>query len=123
MGRSRWAAPAPPPTCHAPQCEHRHTTDRWRSSVQVRVTDQGPGIPRNDRERVFEEFYRRDAGRGRGGTGLGLAIARAIIRAHGGTISVGSAPTGGTAVTFELPITKPDPETSPRATRQDGVAT
>ena len=77
---------------------------RWRSSVQVRVTDQGPGIPAEDRDRVFEEFYRRDAGRARGGTGLGLAIARAIVHAHGGTISVGRSPTGGTAVTFELPI-------------------
>ena len=77
---------------------------RWRSSVQVRVTDQGPGIPADDRERVFEEFYRRDAGGARGGTGLGLAISRAIVNAHGGTISIGRAPTGGTAVTFELPI-------------------
>ena len=77
---------------------------RWRSSVQVRVTDQGPGIPAGDRGRVFEEFYRRDAGGVRGGTGLGLAISRAIIDAHGGTISIGRAPTGGTAVTFELPI-------------------
>ena len=77
---------------------------RWRSSVQVRVSDQGPGIPLEDRERVFEEFYRRDAGGASGGTGLGLAISRAIVLAHGGTISVGRAPTGGTAVTFELPI-------------------
>ena len=86
---------------------------RWRSSVQVRVTDQGPGIPTEDRERVFEEFYRRDAGGARGGTGLGLAISRAIVNAHGGTISIGRAPTGGTAVTFELPIADRESTTAP----------
>jgi two-component system sensor histidine kinase KdpD len=81
---------------------------RWRSAIQVRVTDQGPGIPPADRERVFEEFYRHDAGGGRGGTGLGLAIARAVVVAHGGRIWAGAAPGGGTAVSFELPITKED---------------
>ena len=86
---------------------------RWRSSIQVRVTDQGPGIPPEDRERVFDEFYRRDSGGARGGTGLGLAISRAIVEAHGGTISVGLAPTGGTAVTFELPITESESVTAP----------
>ena len=85
---------------------------RWRSAVQVRVTDQGPGIRPDDRERVFEEFYRRDAGGARGGTGLGLAISRAIVQAHGGAISVGVAPTGGTAVTFELPIAESEAVTA-----------
>ncbi|HEX6581643.1 MAG TPA: ATP-binding protein [Actinomycetota bacterium] len=80
------------------------TAARWHSAVQVRITDQGPGIPAEDRDRVFEEFYRRDAGAGRGGTGLGLAIARAVVVAHGGTISARSAPGGGTAIVFELPI-------------------
>ncbi len=87
-----------------PGSEIHITAARWRSAVQVRVTDQGPGIPESDRERVFEEFYRHDAGGGKGGTGLGLAIARAIVVAHGGTILAGAAPGGGTAVTFELPI-------------------
>ena len=94
---------------------------RWRSSVQVRVTDQGPGIPEEDRERVFEEFYRRDAGGARGGTGLGLAISRAIVNAHGGTISIGRAPTGGTAVTFELPIA--DRESTPAPAGRGGATT
>lgn len=80
------------------------TAARWRSSVQVRVTDQGPGIAAEDRERVFEEFFRRDAPGVRSGTGLGLSIARAVMLAHGGSISVGTAPGGGAAVTFELPI-------------------
>jgi two-component system, OmpR family, sensor histidine kinase KdpD len=96
---------------------------RWRSAVQVRVTDQGPGISPEDRERVFEEFYRHDAGEGRGGTGLGLAIARAVVLAHGGSISVTTAPGGGTAVTFELPILKEEERPDRPATVRGGAAT
>ena len=73
---------------------------RWRDGVQVRVADQGPGIGKEDRERVFEPFVR---GEGSAGTGLGLAIARAIVDAHGGTIRLSDAPGGGTAVVIELP--------------------
>jgi two-component system sensor histidine kinase KdpD len=76
----------------------------WQECVQVRVSDRGSGIPAADREVVFEPFYRRDAGPGRGGSGLGLAIARAIVLAHGGRIWIEGAPTGGTAVVFEIPV-------------------
>ena len=72
----------------------------WHDGVQVRVSDQGPGVDRADRERLFEPFIR---GEGSTGTGLGLAIARAIVEAHGGTIVLGDAPGGGLAVTIELP--------------------
>ncbi len=72
--------------------------------VQVRVADRGPGIPPDDRERVFEAFYRGDAAPERPGSGLGLAIARAVVVAHGGKIWVEGAPGGGTVVVFELPI-------------------
>lgn len=72
---------------------------RWHGGVQVRIADQGPGIPAEQRERVFEPFVRGEASTG---SGLGLAIARAIVEAHGGRIRVGSAPGGGTAVTVEL---------------------
>jgi two-component system sensor histidine kinase KdpD len=72
--------------------------------VQVRVADRGPGIALDDRERVFEAFYRGDAAPERPGSGLGLAIARAVVVAHGGTIWVEGAPGGGTVVVFELPI-------------------
>jgi len=75
----------------------------WHDAVQVRIVDQGPGVPSEDRELVFQEFFRRDAGSGRGGTGLGLAISRAIVQAHGGRIWLEGAPTGGTAVVFEVP--------------------
>jgi two-component system sensor histidine kinase KdpD len=73
---------------------------RWHDGVQVRIADQGPGIPREERDRVFEPFVRGD---GSTGTGLGLAIARAIVAAHGGTIRIGEEPGGGTAVVLELP--------------------
>jgi len=73
---------------------------RWRDGVQVRIADRGPGIPREERERVFEPFVR---GEGSAGTGLGLAIARAIVEAHGGTIRVADEPGGGTAIVIELP--------------------
>jgi two-component system sensor histidine kinase KdpD len=73
---------------------------RWRDGVQIRVADRGPGIPREERERVFEPFVR---GEGSTGTGLGLAIARAIVEAHGGTIRVADEPGGGAAVVIELP--------------------
>ena len=81
----------------------------WQQAVQVRVADQGPGIPPEDQERVFEAFYRRDGSDGRSGSGLGLAIARAIVLAHGGRIWIEGAPSGGTAVVFELPITDAEP--------------
>lgn len=83
----------------------------WRGGVQVRVADQGPGIAPEDRERVFEAFARGgtlgpDSG---GGAGLGLAIARAIVLAHGGRIRIEGAPGGGTAVVFELPVRDAEP--------------
>jgi two-component system, OmpR family, sensor histidine kinase KdpD len=73
---------------------------RSHDGVQVRVADQGPGVARDQRERVFEPFVR---GEGSTGTGLGLAIARAIVDAHGGTVRLGEAPGGGAAVVIELP--------------------
>jgi two-component system sensor histidine kinase KdpD len=73
---------------------------RWHDGVQIRIADRGPGVPREDRERVFEPFVR---GEGSTGTGLGLAIARAIVEAHGGTIRLTDEPGGGTAVVIELP--------------------
>jgi two-component system sensor histidine kinase KdpD len=83
----------------------------WRSGVQVRVADDGPGIPPQDRQRVFEAFTSGDAAGPDGGTrsGLGLAIARAIVLAHGGRIHIEGTPSGGTAVVFELPARDAEP--------------
>jgi two-component system, OmpR family, sensor histidine kinase KdpD len=78
------------------------TVAGWRNGVQVRVADRGPGIPVDERERVFDAFVR-GADTSESGSGLGLAIARAIVEAHGGRIWIEEAPGGGSAVVFELP--------------------
>jgi two-component system, OmpR family, sensor histidine kinase KdpD len=82
------------------------TAARWHDVVRLSVSDQGPGVPTEDRERVFEAFYRRDAGAGRAGSGLGLAIVRAIATAHGGRAWLEGSPTGGALVTLELPAAR-----------------
>jgi signal transduction histidine kinase len=73
--------------------------------IEVEVEDRGDGIPAGERELVFEAFYRggTDAPRSTNGAGLGLAVARAIIDAHGGKIWLPSTQTG-TRVRFSLPI-------------------
>ena len=73
--------------------------------VEVWVGDDGPGIPAESRERVFERFYRVDRARSRdtGGTGLGLAIVKHIIQAHGGEVWVNSELEKGSTFHFTLP--------------------
>lgn len=75
--------------------------------VRFRVADEGPGIPPEERQGIFERFRRLDGAKP--GSGLGLYICRGLVEAHGGTISVGEAPGGGAEFTFTLP----------RATKQD----
>jgi signal transduction histidine kinase len=74
-------------------------------SALLRVVDDGPGIPIDQRDKVFERFVRLDADRSRrgGGTGLGLAIVAEIVTAHDGTVSIGDRAGGGTVVTVQLP--------------------
>jgi signal transduction histidine kinase len=72
-------------------------------AVRLEVADQGPGIPEEARERVFERFYSVDESRSGGGAGLGLAIARWIVDLHGGTIRVDEAPSKGCRMLVELP--------------------
>ncbi|HEX2031616.1 MAG TPA: ATP-binding protein [Actinomycetota bacterium] len=74
---------------------------RFRDEVEARVSDRGPGIPAEERERVMEPFVRGEA---TGGTGLGLSIARAIVESHGGRIWIRDTPGGGTTVVFRLPL-------------------
>ena len=73
--------------------------------VRVVIEDEGPGIPEADLERVFEPFVRLDESRSRdtGGAGLGLAIARTIIRGHGGDIRLENRAQGGLRATVVLP--------------------
>ena len=90
----------------------RHARSRVRLSaasrggrVWVHVDDDGPGVPPEARDRVFEPFFRMDASRtsDTGGAGLGLAIVQRIAQVHGGTVTVGEAPLGGARFTLELP--------------------
>lgn len=70
----------------------------------VAVRDHGPGIPAEERARVFDRFYRADSARGAPGSGLGLAIVAQIVEHHGGSTWVGDAPGGGAEVGFRLPL-------------------
>ena len=78
--------------------------------VRITVRDTGPGIPADQRERIFERFYRIDAGRSRdlGGTGLGLSIVRHLVERLGGRIGVEAAPGGGSLFWFTLPAAPPE---------------
>jgi two-component system phosphate regulon sensor histidine kinase PhoR len=81
---------------------------RQQDRVVITVTDQGPGIPAPDVDRVFERFYRADKARSRGGkdpggTGLGLAIVKHLVELHGGKASAANRPEGGAQITLDLP--------------------
>ncbi len=71
----------------------------------VTIEDDGPGLPPDELERIFEPFYRVEDSRNRetGGTGLGLPIARNILRAHGGDVVLGNRPGGGARAVATLP--------------------
>ncbi|HSD25714.1 MAG TPA: HAMP domain-containing sensor histidine kinase [Vicinamibacteria bacterium] len=74
-------------------------------AVVLRVEDRGPGVPRDERARVFEPFYRGPAAERNAtpGSGLGLSLVRHVVRAHGGSVQVEGREGGGTAVVVELP--------------------
>jgi two-component system sensor histidine kinase KdpD len=71
--------------------------------VQVCVADHGPGVPEEERERIFEEFARLDARPDSTGTGLGLAIVHALVTAHGGRVWCEETPGGGATFVFVVP--------------------
>jgi two-component system sensor histidine kinase SenX3 len=79
--------------------------------AEIAVTDSGIGIPRKDRNRVFERFYRVDQSRASstGGTGLGLAIVKHVASNHGGSVSVWSEEGLGSTFTLRIPLAQPAP--------------
>jgi two-component system, OmpR family, sensor histidine kinase KdpD len=77
---------------------------RADGAVRIRVADEGPGIKPEEREKVFEAFYRGRESPESSGSGLGLAIARAIVVAHGGRIWIEETTRGGTAMMVDLPL-------------------
>jgi two-component system OmpR family sensor kinase len=80
--------------------------DHGTPAVVLDVEDDGPGMERDQAQRVFERFYRADQARNRasGGTGLGLAIVAGLVAAHGGTVSVRTAPGEGADFQVRLPL-------------------
>jgi signal transduction histidine kinase len=87
-------------------------------AVRVAVDDAGPGVPRDERARVWEPFFR-GAGEGArvaGGSGIGLAVVREIVAAHGGRAWVDEAPGGGARVVVELPAAELPADAAPPET-------
>ncbi len=72
-------------------------------SVELSIEDTGPGMSADELPRIFQRFYRCDRSRSENGNGLGLSLAQAFIRAHGGDISVNSAPGKGSTFTAVIP--------------------
>jgi two-component system sensor histidine kinase KdpD len=76
--------------------------------AEIEVSDNGPGIPQEAVNRVFEKFYR-GPGTPVGGTGLGLSIVKGFVEAHEGTVSATNKPSGGAVFTIKLPLHSPPP--------------
>jgi two-component system osmolarity sensor histidine kinase EnvZ len=89
---------------HGSKAELR--ASRGRTSVEITIDDDGPGIPPDKYEDVFRPFYRLDESRNvdTGGVGLGLTIARDVARSHGGDVALAAAPLGGLRVIVRIPI-------------------
>jgi signal transduction histidine kinase len=74
-------------------------------AIEIRIDDEGPGIPADELARVFQPFYRVEGSRSRetGGIGLGLAIALNVVQAHGGELTLANRPNGGLRAWIALP--------------------
>lgn len=88
-----------------------HGASRPDGGYEFWVSDRGPGLPADERERVFEPFYSRRAG----GSGLGLAVCQGLVAAHGGRITVEDRPGGGAVFRVELPAEPPAQESAEEA--------
>ncbi|HEY0839649.1 MAG TPA: ATP-binding protein, partial [Vulgatibacter sp.] len=101
-----------------------HLTSRGAEYVELRIRDDGPGIPESQREHVFVPFFTTKEK----GTGLGLAISQRIVRSHGGTIMLQSRPGEGTEFLIRLPALQeapteaPEPEPEPPRSAKAGAA-
>ncbi|HVC12120.1 MAG TPA: sensor histidine kinase KdpD [Burkholderiales bacterium] len=85
------------------------TAERRRDALEVRVADDGPGLPPGEEVAVFDKFHRGAPEAAPGGAGLGLAICKAIVEAHGGRIWAENAPGGGAVFHFVLPQAEEPP--------------
>jgi signal transduction histidine kinase len=94
---------------------------RMAPVARITIHDSGPGVPPEQRQRIFEAFRQADGGAGRshGGTGLGLAIVSDLVALHGGSVRVEDSPLGGAAFIVELPLAAP----AGTAVEQDDDAT
>jgi signal transduction histidine kinase len=98
----------------------RISTRAYGDTIEVRVADDGPGIPEQIQGRIFEPFFttRTD----RGGTGLGLSLCYGIVQEHGGRIRVESQPGQGATFVISLPIVQTEAESPSRGSMPDGAA-
>ncbi|HVV85466.1 MAG TPA: ATP-binding protein, partial [Kofleriaceae bacterium] len=102
---------------HSPAgAEVRLDARRDGATIELSVTDHGPGVPAADRERIFQPFARGATAADRAsapalgaGVGLGLSVARRILLAHGGDLRVTDAPGGGARFVARLPASSPRP--------------
>ena len=108
---------------YAPEgAQVRLAATRVGDEVEFLVSDDGPGLDKDQLDHVFDRFWRADSSESQsvGGTGLGLAIAKSLVELHGGAISANSTPGEGATFRFVLPIAKdgrPTPKASARRTK------
>jgi len=73
-------------------------------NLEIKIADHGEGIPLEDRERIFDKFYRVQRPDNVSGTGLGLSISKGIVEAHGGSIRAENRRSGGALFTISVPL-------------------
>jgi signal transduction histidine kinase len=83
---------------------HVHDGGSERPCVEFRISDEGPGVAPDCRQRIFEPYVQIGEESGAGGLGLGLAICKRLVEAHGGAISVEGRPEGGSSFVFTIPV-------------------
>jgi two-component system sensor histidine kinase KdpD len=92
--------------------------------AEIRIADNGPGLPSGSEEKIFDKFFRGSSitPDGRRGVGLGLAICRAIVEAHGGAITAANRPEGGALFVISLSSTETPPHIEAEATTDSAIA-